>query len=87
VERWTVVWGRLGSTVGVSGWARASQEQAVRNARAASVECSRRRVERAEVEAYLEERLASRAPAYDVAREVAASTAGGVRRQQGRAVP
>lgn len=34
-------------------WAGASNERAVENARSASVECSRRRVERAEVELFL----------------------------------
>ncbi|MBJ7356291.1 hypothetical protein [Nocardioides sp.] len=33
----------------ILGWATASNERAVANARAAAVECSRRRVERAEV--------------------------------------
>ncbi|MDO9455320.1 hypothetical protein [Nocardioides sp.] len=37
----------------VRTWAAASNEQAVTNARAASTECSRRRVERTEVELYL----------------------------------
>jgi hypothetical protein len=40
----------------VFGWA-VSQERALVNARAASVECSRRRLERAEVEDYLERLL------------------------------
>jgi hypothetical protein len=35
--------------VSILGWARASQTQALENARIAAVECSRRRVERAEV--------------------------------------
>jgi hypothetical protein len=34
-------------------WAVASNDQAVRNARAAATECSRLRLERAEVEQYL----------------------------------
>lgn len=34
-------------------WAGASNERAVENARVAAVECSRRRVERAEVELFL----------------------------------
>jgi hypothetical protein len=35
--------------VNILGWAMASQQRALDNARAAAVECSRRRVERAEV--------------------------------------
>jgi hypothetical protein len=35
--------------VSILGWATASNERAVANARAAAVECSRRRVDRAEV--------------------------------------
>ncbi|MEV7428878.1 MULTISPECIES: hypothetical protein [unclassified Nocardioides] len=35
-------------------WAAASNARAVANARAAAVECSRRRLERAEVAAYVE---------------------------------
>jgi len=35
--------------VTILGWATASNERAVANARAAAVECSRRRLERAEV--------------------------------------
>lgn len=38
-------------------WAGASNAQAVENARIASVECSRRLVERAEVDRYLAERV------------------------------
>jgi hypothetical protein len=34
-------------------WTRSSNERAVANARAASIECSQRRVERAEVDLYL----------------------------------
>ena len=37
------------SDVSILGWAAASQQKALDNARAAAVECSRRRVERAEV--------------------------------------
>jgi hypothetical protein len=42
------------SGTGLWRWAAVSNERAVANARAAAVECSRRRVERAEVAAYLE---------------------------------
>jgi hypothetical protein len=35
--------------VGILGWAVASNERAVENAREAAIECSRRRLERAEV--------------------------------------
>jgi hypothetical protein len=41
------------SVSGVWRWAVASNERAVANARAAATECSRRRVERAEVEQFL----------------------------------
>ncbi|MCW2768372.1 MAG: Clp protein [Nocardioides sp.] len=41
-------------------WIRSSNEQAVANARAAAVECGRRRVERAEVEHYLDQRSLAR---------------------------
>lgn len=60
------------TVVGLLGaWAEASQAGALANARAASVVCSRARLERAEVEAYLAERLA---PTADLgAREEAAS--------------
>jgi len=44
VESFTTV-----SCVSIIGWATASNERAVANAREAAVECSRRRVERAEV--------------------------------------
>ena len=40
-------------SVRVWRWAAVSNERAVANARAAATECSRRRVERAEVEQYL----------------------------------
>ncbi|MDN4163141.1 hypothetical protein [Nocardioides abyssi] len=48
-----------------AGWARASNEQAVDNARAATVACSRRLVERADAAAYVErvDRERSRRPA------------------------
>jgi len=39
----------------VTGWAVASNERAVANARAAATECSRARVERAEVAQFLSE--------------------------------
>ena len=42
----------------VWSWAVASNERAVANARAASVECSRRRLEAAEVQEYLQRRYA-----------------------------
>jgi hypothetical protein len=38
---------------GLRGWAVASNDRAVANARAAATECSRLRVERAEVEQFL----------------------------------
>jgi len=43
----------MASMGGVWRWAVASNERAVANARAAATECSRRRVERAEVERFL----------------------------------
>ena len=43
------------SRVNFLGWATASQQKALDNARAAAVECSRRLVERAEVEQALAE--------------------------------
>ena len=43
-----------------NGWATASHATAVENARVAAVECSRVRVERAEVELYVAELLAAR---------------------------
>ena len=42
------------------GWAGASNERAIANARAAATDCSRRRVERTEVDLYLSARAASR---------------------------
>ncbi|WP_344731251.1 hypothetical protein [Nocardioides fonticola] len=39
-------------------WARASNDRAISNARAAAIECARRGVERREVELYLERRSA-----------------------------
>ena len=42
-------------------WGRARQEQAVENARTSAVACSRARVERIEIELYVEELNASRA--------------------------
>ena len=44
-------------------WASTSNVRAVENARIAAVACSRRLVERAEVERYLASRLAPRDPA------------------------
>ena len=44
---------------GVWRWAVASNERAVANARAAATECSRLRVERAEVEQFLHDHSAS----------------------------
>lgn len=44
-------------------WAGASNVRAIENARAASVACSRRLVERAEVELYLAELAAQTSPA------------------------
>jgi hypothetical protein len=41
-------------------WGRASHATAIENARVAAVECSRARVERAEVELYVAELLAAR---------------------------
>jgi len=40
-------------------WAVASNEQALANARTAATECSRRRLERAEVDAFLEQYAAA----------------------------
>jgi hypothetical protein len=51
----------MNSISGIFRWA-VSQEKALTNARAAAVECSRQRLERAEVEAYLERVLAARQP-------------------------
>lgn len=45
---------------GVRRWAVASNERAVANARLAATECSRRRVERAEVEQFLAAYAATR---------------------------
>jgi hypothetical protein len=44
----------------LGGWGRASNEVAVANARAAAVECSRARLERIEIELYVEELAARR---------------------------
>jgi hypothetical protein len=43
-------------------WATTSNEQAVTNARLATTECSRRRLERAEVAQFIEDRYAAPAP-------------------------
>ncbi len=43
-------------------WSTASHERAIANARAASTQCSRRRVERTDVELYLAERAQRHAP-------------------------
>jgi hypothetical protein len=40
-------------------WTQASNERAVANAREASIDCSRRRVERAEVDLYLSQHSAA----------------------------
>ena len=55
--------------VNLLGWATASQQKALDNARMASVECSRRLVERAEVERAVAELTATYAVA-DEPREV-----------------
>ena len=47
------------------GWAAASNERAVANARTAAVECSRRRLERAEVAEFLAGLEPSHSAAYD----------------------
>jgi len=57
VESFTTV-----SQVSILGWATASNERAVANARVAAVECSRRRLERAEVAQAVAELTASYAP-------------------------
>ena len=44
----------------VTGWARTSNATAVENARAAAVACSRARLERIEIELYVEELAARR---------------------------
>jgi hypothetical protein len=44
----------------VGGWARRVHEQALANARSAATEASRRRVEAADVDAYLDARYAGR---------------------------
>ncbi|WP_028645658.1 hypothetical protein [Nocardioides sp. URHA0020] len=46
----------------VSGWARASNERAIGNARTATTICSRTRVEREDVELFLRSRETSAAP-------------------------
>ena len=43
----------------VAGWARRAHEHAIANARAASTEASRRRVEAADVAAFLDKRYAA----------------------------
>jgi hypothetical protein len=45
----------------VTRWARASNQTAVENARTAAVACSRARLERIEIELYVEELAARRA--------------------------
>ena len=64
----------------MTGWAAASNERAVANARAASTACSRRRVEREEVAHYLAARAARAAradvPGVDVASEGVDSLSG-----------
>jgi hypothetical protein len=55
-------------------WAVASNERAVANARAAATECSRRRVERAEVAQFLAAYAVEESPStLEVARKVAAT--------------
>ena len=44
-----------------SGWARSSNDRAVANARAATTQLSRQRVEREEIELFLQERWGERA--------------------------
>ena len=44
----------------VTGWGRASNSTAVENARVAAIACSRARLERIEVEVYVEELAARR---------------------------
>ena len=61
----------------MTGWAAASNERAVANARAASTACSRRRVEREEVAHYLAARAArADVPGVDVASEGVDSLSG-----------
>jgi hypothetical protein len=48
---------------GLGAWGRARHETAVENAREAAVACSRARLERLEIELYVEELLARRARA------------------------
>jgi hypothetical protein len=45
----------------VTGWGRSSNETAVENARTAAIACSRARLERIEIELYVEELAARRA--------------------------
>lgn len=59
--------------MGILGWAAASNERAVANAREAAVECSRRRLERAKIA----DAVAELTAAYAVRRpQTAASTSG-----------
>jgi hypothetical protein len=61
------------SMSGVLRWAVASNERAVANARAAATECSRRRVERAEVEQYLAAHAAAGASTVEVSTRTVAT--------------
>ena len=47
----------------LSGWGRSSHRSALENARVAAIECSRARLERIEIELYVEELAARRDPA------------------------
>jgi hypothetical protein len=60
VDQFTTVW-PVTSVWSIWQWAVASNETAVANARAAATECSRQRLERAEVEQFLEAYAASAA--------------------------
>ena len=73
VEWITTVWWVI-SVRGVWRWAAVSNERAVANARAAATECSRLRVERAEVDQYLTAYAAGRpASTVEVAAKVVAT--------------
>jgi hypothetical protein len=73
VESFTTVW-RVISVRTPWRWAVTSNERAVANARGAATECSRLRLERAEVELFLEQYAAARPPAVD--RSARVGTAG-----------
>jgi len=72
VESFTTVW-LVTSGWSFWQWAVASNETAVANARAAATECSRRRLERAEVDAFLEVHAVSAVPAVDRSMRVGAA--------------